>query len=58
LADAIAFFDEDGGDALRANFGHAPVARIYDDLERRLTPHATRDGVRLPAAAWLIEARR
>ena len=55
--DAIAFFDDDAGSALRSAYGVDTVLRIYDDLRRDLEPYATRDGIRLRAAAWLVTAR-
>lgn len=47
------------GPASRALAGHPPetVAAVARDIEKALAPYQGPDGIRLPAAIWLVEAR-
>jgi SAM-dependent methyltransferase len=57
-ADAAAFFEGANGHKLAAAAGPDLMAQVVDTLRARLEQFAGPDGVRLPAAAWLVTARR
>jgi SAM-dependent methyltransferase len=56
--DAAAFFEGASGHKLAAAAGPDVMTRVVDTLRGRLEQFAGPDGVRLPAAAWLVTARR
>ncbi len=46
------------GQTLLANVDEVTAARVLDAVRAALTPFTEADGVRLPAAIWLVTARR
>lgn len=56
IDDAIRFFDDDARPSLRASTSSDTVREIMASLGRLLAPHASREGVLLPAAAWIVGA--
>jgi SAM-dependent methyltransferase len=57
--DAVDFFRSTGmGRALFADAAPLDVARAIDAVREALAPYQTPEGVRLGAAAWIVDARR
>jgi SAM-dependent methyltransferase len=56
--DAVAFYDDAHGDALRAILDAPAVEVIRDRLRAELVRWQDADGVRVPASAWLVTARK
>jgi hypothetical protein len=57
--DAVDFFRSTGmGRALFADAAPVDVARAIDAVREALAPYQTPEGVRLGAAAWIVDARR
>jgi SAM-dependent methyltransferase len=54
IDDAVDFFEDDAGDALRAITTSEVFDSITSTLRELLTPYVTREGVLLPAAAWVV----
>jgi SAM-dependent methyltransferase len=54
--DVLGFFAREAGAAVRASAGADLLAKVAADLSQELARFATGDGVRLPAAAWLVTA--
>ncbi len=57
LDDALRFFEASAPD-LVASLPPAVMDRVRSTLRAELAPHAEPDGIRLPAAAWIVTARR
>jgi hypothetical protein len=56
IDDVIGFFERGAG-GLRAALDDDTWASLRDAARRRLAPYDRHEGVRIPAAAWLITAR-
>jgi SAM-dependent methyltransferase len=56
LDDALRFFDDDAGASLRAMAPDGTVSEVVETLRQLLAPYVTADGVRLPAAGWVVTA--
>ena len=56
--DAVAFYDTAHGDALRAILDAPAVEVIRDRLAAELARWHDAEGVRVPASAWLVSARK
>jgi SAM-dependent methyltransferase len=54
--DALGFFLREAGAAVRASAGEELLAKVTADLGQELARFAAGDGIRLPAAAWLVTA--
>jgi hypothetical protein len=52
--DALRFFADDAGPSLRAIASDRTVSAVAETLGELLAPYLTSDGVRLPAAGWVV----